>query len=186
VGLHNVKKLSEFRVSALQNLGFGGAMETSAAPPSSRATAAAAAAAAAPSANQSAAKRKKAGGREESQGSVPGAGTQQHFAIGPAEDDAVIRQRLLTRTTTTRGEPPLKKLLKRFFAFSAEVEKESSSNISECEKLYRAFLQELSSFELPLLKTKVVIGANRREQDSFKELQCELDRKIIQVYKFLL
>ena len=128
--------------------------------------------------NQSVMKRKKAGtGREESQGS----GTQQHFAIGPAEDDAVIRQRLLTRTTTTRGEPPLKKLLKRFFAFSAEVEKENVSNIPDCEKLYRAFLQELSSFELPLLKTKVVIEANRREQESFKELQTELAQKIVQV-----
>eukprot|EP00249_Psilotum_nudum_P025108 c29376_g3_i1 orf=252-725(+) len=103
-----------------------------------------------------------------------------HYAISPAEDDAVIRQRLLTRTTTTRGEPPLKKLLKKFITFANEVEKDAD-NIMECEKLFKSFLQELSTFELPLLKTKAVINANRREQDNFQELQAELNRQILQV-----
>ncbi|KAI5080668.1 hypothetical protein GOP47_0003851 [Adiantum capillus-veneris] len=129
---------------------------------------------------QPAAKRRKVGGREDVGSGQGGQGGQQHYAIGPTEDDAVIRQRLLTRTTTTRGEPPLKKLLKKFFAFASEVDKENVSNIPDCEKLYRAFLQELSSFELPLLKTKVVIGANRREQENFKELQSELSQKILE------
>ncbi|MCO5583459.1 hypothetical protein L7F22_037370 [Adiantum nelumboides] len=130
---------------------------------------------------QPAAKRRKVGGREDAGSGLGGQGGQQHYAIGPTEDDAVIRQRLLTRTTTTRGEPPLKKLLKKFFAFASEVDKENVSNVSDCEKLYRAFLQELSSFELPLLKTKVVIGANRREQENFKDLQAELSQKSLEV-----
>lgn len=103
-----------------------------------------------------------------------------HYAISPAEDDAVIRQRLLTRTTTTRGEPPLKKLLKRYIAFVTEVEKDAD-NYADCEKLYRSFLQELGTFELPLQKTRAVINANRREQENFKELQTELTRQIAQV-----
>jgi THO complex subunit 7 len=94
-----------------------------------------------------------------------------HYAISPAEDDAVIRQRLLTRTTTTRGEPPLKKLIKKFTALVGEIEKEESK-YAECEKLYRSLLQELATFELPLLKTKAVIEANRREQESFRSLRC--------------
>lgn len=102
-----------------------------------------------------------------------------HYAISAAEDDAVIRQRLLTRTTTTRGEPPLKKLLKKFVAFATEIEKEAD-NFADCEKLYKSFLQELSTFELPLLKTKVVIDANRREQECFKELQAGLSQQIVQ------
>ena len=127
---------------------------------------------------QPVAKRRKIGtGREDTLAHSQ----SQHFAIGPNEDDPVIRQRLITRTSTTRGEPPLKKLLKKFFAFSGEVEKENVSNIPDCEKLYRAFLQEFSSFELPLLKTKVVIGANHREQESFKELQAQLSLKIVEV-----
>jgi THO complex subunit 7 len=103
-----------------------------------------------------------------------------HYAISPAEDDAVIRQRLLTRTTTTRGEPPLKKLIKKFTALVGEIEKEESK-YAECEKLYRSLLQELATFELPLLKTKAVIEANRREQESFKELHVELKKQISQV-----
>lgn len=102
-----------------------------------------------------------------------------HYAISLAEDDVVIRQRLLTRTTTTRGEPPLKKLIKKFTALASEIEKEDSK-ASECEKMYRSFLQELSTFELPLLKTKAVIDANRREQDNFKELHVELKQQITQ------
>ncbi|KAG0559638.1 hypothetical protein M758_10G116200 [Ceratodon purpureus] len=105
-----------------------------------------------------------------------------HYAISPAEDDAVIRQRLLTRTTTTRGEPPLKKLIKKFTALAGEVEKEDSK-YTECEKLYRSLLQELATFELPLLKTKAVIDANRREQDSFKELHVELNKQIAQAQR---
>lgn len=102
-----------------------------------------------------------------------------HYAISLAEDDAVIRQRLLTRTTTTRGEPPLKKLIKKFTALAGEIEKDDSK-YSECEKLYRSFLQELATFELPLLKTKAVIDANRREQENFKELHVELNQQIAQ------
>lgn len=104
-----------------------------------------------------------------------------HYAISPAEDDAVIRQRLLTRTTTTRGEPPLKKVIKKFTALAVEIEKEGSSNYGECEKMYKSFLQELATFELPLLKTKAVIHANRREQESFKDLHVELNQQISQV-----
>ncbi|KAL3698482.1 hypothetical protein R1sor_012558 [Riccia sorocarpa] len=101
-----------------------------------------------------------------------------HYAISAAEDDSVIRQRLLTRTTTTRGEPPLKKLLKKFLAFAGEVDKDS--NYADCEKLYKSFLQELGTFELPLIKTKAVVDANKREQESFKGLQAELTKQITQ------
>jgi THO complex subunit 7 len=105
-----------------------------------------------------------------------------HYAISPMEDDVVIKQRLLTRTTTTRGEPPLKKLIKKFIAFATEIEKEGN-NFSDCEKLYKSFLQELATFELPLLKTKAVIEANRREQESFKNLHVELNNQIAQAQK---
>ncbi|KAH7352442.1 hypothetical protein KP509_19G045300 [Ceratopteris richardii] len=155
-------------------------MEGGALPSSARPTPASSAGLGGINGSQQTAKRRKVGSGRDDASSGPGQGGQQHYAIGPAEDDAVIRQRLLTRTTTTRGEPPLKKLLKKFFAFASEVDKETSSNIQECEKLYRTFLQELSSFELPLLKTKVVIAANRREQENFKELQAELSQKILE------
>ncbi|KAJ7533589.1 hypothetical protein O6H91_13G056200 [Diphasiastrum complanatum] len=81
-------------------------------------------------------KAKKVSGRREE--------STAHYAFGPSEDDPIIRQRLLTRTTTTR---------------------------------------ELSTFELPLLKTNAVIDANKREQQNFKELQAELNKQIVQAQK---
>ncbi|CAL4914789.1 unnamed protein product [Urochloa decumbens] len=102
-----------------------------------------------------------------------------HYAFGPQEDDVIIKHRLLTRTTTTRGEPPLKKLQKKFMSFATEIEKDAD-NISDCERLCKAFLQEISTFELPLMKSKAVVDANIREKDSFNELQVEIERQILQ------
>ncbi|KAL8160532.1 hypothetical protein V2J09_002069 [Rumex salicifolius] len=100
-----------------------------------------------------------------------------NYAFGPQEDDIIIKHRLLTRTTTTRGEPPLKKLQKKFTSFVLEVEKDAE-NYNDCEKLAKAFLQELTTFEIPLLKTKAVIDANLREKENFNELKDEINRQI--------
>ncbi|MBA0582007.1 hypothetical protein Gorai_024161 [Gossypium raimondii] len=100
-----------------------------------------------------------------------------NYAFGPAEDDAIIKHRLLTRTTTTRGEPPLKKLQRKFTSFVLEVEKDEE-NYNDCAKLSKAFLQELSTFEIPLLKSKAVIDANLREKENFNELKDEINRQI--------
>jgi len=108
-----------------------------------------------------------------------GEGMSSHYAFGPQEDDAIIKHRLLTRTTTTRGEPPLKKLQKKFMSFATVIEKDTD-NISDCERLYKAFIQEINTFELPLLKSKAVVDANIREKDSFNELQVEIERQILQ------
>uniref|UniRef100_A0A2P2PJ37 Uncharacterized protein MANES_08G064700 n=1 Tax=Rhizophora mucronata TaxID=61149 RepID=A0A2P2PJ37_RHIMU len=102
-----------------------------------------------------------------------------NYAFGPLEDDIIIKHRLLTRTTTTRGEPPLKKLQKKFTSFVVEVEKDED-NYNDCVRLSKAFLQELSTFEIPLLKSKAVIEANTREKENFNELKEEINRQILQ------
>ncbi|CAA3016478.1 THO complex subunit 7A [Olea europaea subsp. europaea] len=104
--------------------------------------------------------------------------TTPQFAFGPLEDDIIIKHRLLTRTTTTRGDPPLKKLQKKFTAFVLEIEKEAN-NHSDCERLAKAFLQEMNTFEIPLLKSKAVIDANIREKENFNELKDEINRQIL-------
>ncbi|XP_041014521.1 THO complex subunit 7A-like [Juglans microcarpa x Juglans regia] len=102
-----------------------------------------------------------------------------NYAFGPHEEDIIIKHRLLTRTTTTRGEPPLKKLQKKFTSFVLEIEKDADNN-GDCEKLAKAFLQELSTFEIPLLKSKAVVDANVREKENFNELKDEINRQIVQ------
>ncbi|PKA45609.1 hypothetical protein AXF42_Ash010949 [Apostasia shenzhenica] len=116
------------------------------------------------------AKVRKVAGREE---------MAANYAFGPQDDDAIIKHRLLTRTTTTRGEPPLKKLQKKFISFALEVEK-GADNYSDSERLYKAFLQEINTFETPLLKSKAVVDANIREKESFHVLQEELHQQISQ------
>ncbi|KAK7246392.1 hypothetical protein RIF29_41260 [Crotalaria pallida] len=106
-----------------------------------------------------------------------------NYAFGPAEDDVIIKHRLLTRTTTTRGEPPLKKLQKKFTSFVSELDKDDdddNNNYADCEKLARAFLQELTTFEIPLLKSKAIVEANIREKENFNELKDEMNRQILQ------
>lgn len=105
--------------------------------------------------------------------------TAAHYAFGPLEDDIIIKHRLLTRTTTTRGEPPLKKLQKKFTAFALEVGKDAD-NYGDCERLAKTFLQELNAFEIPLLKSKAVMDANVREKENFNELKDDINRQILQ------
>lgn len=103
-----------------------------------------------------------------------------NYAFGPLEDDIIIKHRLLTRTTTTRGEPPLKKLQKKFTSFFVEIDKDEDNNYADCEKLAKAFLQELNTFEIPLLKSRAVVEANVREKENFHELKEEINRQIVQ------
>ncbi len=70
---------------------------------------------------------------------------------------------------TTRGDPPLKKLITKFIAFATEMEKDGN-NFNDSEKLYKSFLQDLATFELRLLKTMAMINANKWEQESFTNL----------------
>lgn len=102
-----------------------------------------------------------------------------NYAFGPLEDDVIIKHRLLTRTTTTRGEPPLKKLQKKFTSFVLEIEKDGD-NYNDCARLSKAFLQELATFEIPLLKSKAVSEANIREKENFNDLKNEINSQIVQ------
>ncbi|XP_039006075.1 THO complex subunit 7B-like [Hibiscus syriacus] len=103
-----------------------------------------------------------------------------NYAFGPAEDDVILKHRLLTHTTTTRGEPPLKKLQRKFISFVLEVEKDEG-NCNDFAKLSKDFLRELSAFEIPILKGKgkAVIDANLREKESFIALKDEINMQIL-------
>jgi THO complex subunit 7 len=73
----------------------------------------------------------------------------------------------------------LKKLQKKFTTFVLEIEKDVD-HYGDSEKLAKAFLQELSTFEIPLLKSKAVVDANIREKENFNELEDEINRQIVQ------
>ncbi|KAM1042699.1 hypothetical protein ACFX13_034821 [Malus domestica] len=76
------------------------------------------------------AKGRKASGRGEA--------VVANYSFGPLENDFIIRHRLLTRTTTTRGEPPLKKLQKKFTSLFVELDK-NDDNFADCDKARQSF-----------------------------------------------
>jgi len=49
------------------------------------------------------------------------------YAFGAKEDDAIIKHRLLTRVSVTRGEPPMRRLVKKLAALAAEAAKKGCS-----------------------------------------------------------
>jgi THO complex subunit 7 len=75
-------------------------------------------------------------------------------------------------TTTTRGEPPLKKLQKKFMSFATEVEKDAD-NLNDCERLYKAFLQEINNFELPIQRQIL------QAQTDIEDLKNQLEKSKI-------
>ncbi|PON49522.1 THO complex subunit 7/Mft [Trema orientale] len=140
-------------------------------------------------------KGRKVSGRGEAVAAAAAAAATANYAFGALEDDLIIKHRLLTRTTTTRGEPPLKKLQKKFTSFFLETDKDddsnnsnnsNNSNYADCERLAKAFLQELSTFEIPLLKSRAVVDANLREKDNFIELKDEINAQILQAQSDIL
>lgn len=73
----------------------------------------------------------------------------------------------------------MKKLQKKFTAFALEVGKDAD-NYGDCERLAKTFLQELNTFEIPLLKSKAVMDANVKEKENFNELKDDINRQILQ------
>ena len=65
------------------------------------------------------------------------------------EEDALIKKRLLTQTTTARqgADPPLKRLVKKYLAFCGSLSGEGAS-AEEVEKHKESFLKELALYEL--------------------------------------
>ena len=45
----------------------------------------------------------------------------------------------------------------------------------------KSILHELSTFEIPLLKSKAIVDANLREKEHFNELKDEINSQILQV-----
>ncbi|KAL2612696.1 hypothetical protein R1flu_024388 [Riccia fluitans] len=107
------------------------------------------------------------------------------YAISEAEDECVIRKRLLTKTVTMtcKADPPLNTLLQKFFAFS-EVVKKDTDDYEEWERLHAAFLQELDAFALPLTKSEAVVEVKKREIEGYIELHARLKEQVAQcIYK---
>mmetsp|Transcript_24164 Transcript_24164/g.52788 ORF Transcript_24164/g.52788 Transcript_24164/m.52788 type:complete len:219 (-) Transcript_24164:385-1041(-) len=94
-----------------------------------------------------------------------------------AEEDAIIKNRFLTQAAVSRGEPPLKKLVKRFVEL---CEKAENGDQAHAEEALRALMRESSMIELQALKLKAICDANKREQLMYVEKQRQMEQAIEQ------
>lgn len=60
-----------------------------------------------------------------------------------AEEEVILRHRLLTSTAVSKGDPPFKRLAKRYLQFCEAAQKRSE----DVDEMYRAVVKELTAIQ---------------------------------------
>ncbi|CAL8465432.1 g4968 [Coccomyxa elongata] len=84
------------------------------------------------------------------------------------ENEAIIRHRLLTGTSTTRGEPSLKKLALAIIAFGQDLP------AAQEEKLFKSLCSEIANIEFLARRQEAVQAACMREAARYEEKRGEI------------
>mmetsp|Transcript_44407 Transcript_44407/g.74056 ORF Transcript_44407/g.74056 Transcript_44407/m.74056 type:complete len:202 (-) Transcript_44407:210-815(-) len=95
-----------------------------------------------------------------------------------ADEEAIIRKRLITQTAKANGASGLHKLTKRFLALCSSAEKGDSLNT---EALYQTLMKELAIYELQVTRLDAMRSANYCEQGKYKSQGVELEKSLVQV-----
>ncbi|KAF5841487.1 Tho complex subunit 7-domain-containing protein [Dunaliella salina] len=95
-----------------------------------------------------------------------------------AEEDQIIRARFLTQTSVTRGEPPFRKLTKKFIHLCEQAERGTPQ---ETHEAHEQFVREAAMIQLQFERMQAVADANRREQQNYIQKQQQLQAEIEQV-----
>ncbi|GAQ90734.1 THO complex subunit 7 [Klebsormidium nitens] len=90
------------------------------------------------------------------------------LVLTAAEEDAVIRDRLITRTGMTAPITWQKKVMQRFAALSASLV--SDASLEESDKLFDGLLDALKVMLLPVQKSFQGVEASRRDERLAREL----------------
>eukprot|EP00958_Prasinococcus_capsulatus_P008278 scaffold795_cov375-Prasinococcus_capsulatus_cf.AAC.30 len=88
------------------------------------------------------------------------------MAAPAVDDDAVIKERLLTRTAIIGRPSPLRVLTAKFHAFLDALDNGKATDSSEAEVLYEQLLKELTTFEFMNSKYHTMRSASARERRS--------------------
>eukprot|EP00798_Chlamydomonas_sp_ICE-L_P023578 gene23578-9105_t len=100
-------------------------------------------------------------------------------AFRPAEEEAIIRSRYLAQASVPRGEPPFKKVAKRFMELCLQAEKGSGE---DADKSLNDLMREIAAVEMQGLKMKAVCDSNSFEQKRYQEKQEALQAEIAQAH----
>mmetsp|Transcript_8372 Transcript_8372/g.30894 ORF Transcript_8372/g.30894 Transcript_8372/m.30894 type:complete len:214 (+) Transcript_8372:110-751(+) len=100
------------------------------------------------------------------------------MAAPAVDDDAVIKERLLTRTAIIGRPSPLRVLTAKFHAFLDALDNGKATDSSEAEVLYEQLLKELTTFEFMNSKYHTMRSASARERRHYSEQQLALQEEI--------
>lgn len=98
-------------------------------------------------------------------------------APSAAEEEAIIKNRFLTGAAVSRGEPPFRKLVRRFVEL---VEKVESGTSDAADEAFKLFLRETTNIEYQAQKYAAIGIAQTKEQDSYVRKQLQLHEHIEQ------
>eukprot|EP00240_Pyramimonas_obovata_P014235 CAMPEP_0118932564 /NCGR_PEP_ID=MMETSP1169-20130426/10496_1 /TAXON_ID=36882 /ORGANISM="Pyramimonas obovata, Strain CCMP722" /LENGTH=201 /DNA_ID=CAMNT_0006875241 /DNA_START=200 /DNA_END=805 /DNA_ORIENTATION=+ len=95
-----------------------------------------------------------------------------------AEEEDIIRKRLISQTAKANGFSTLNKLTKRFLSLCASAE---NGDVTKTEDIYQTLMKELAAYELQVTRLNTIRAANHREQDKYKIQAVELEKALLQV-----
>eukprot|EP01025_Chloroclados_australasicus_P031992 TRINITY_DN32381_c2_g1_i2.p1 TRINITY_DN32381_c2_g1~~TRINITY_DN32381_c2_g1_i2.p1 ORF type:complete len:226 (-),score=36.74 TRINITY_DN32381_c2_g1_i2:260-910(-) len=97
--------------------------------------------------------------------------------IRPADDEKILRSRLITQTAVSKGDPPFRRLAKAYFQFANEIKQGNSEKASD---VLRLLMRELNKLEFEAQKHVAIQKANVAEQGNYSTQQESLQQQITQ------
>jgi hypothetical protein len=101
------------------------------------------------------------------------------LTLTAAAEDAIIRERLITKTGMSTRETWQKKVMQRYAAFSASLL--SDNGLEDCDKAFDSLLDAMKFMVLPVQKTFLGIEASRRDEEVARALQQKTLQEIADV-----
>mmetsp|Transcript_29998 Transcript_29998/g.96214 ORF Transcript_29998/g.96214 Transcript_29998/m.96214 type:complete len:210 (+) Transcript_29998:205-834(+) len=89
----------------------------------------------------------------------------------PVQDDLIIKKRLYTHTIALRGEPPLKKVARKYLGITKDLKESAPEDV---EAAYLAFVKEVAQYEFVMRKAEVTKESNQRDQAKCSETMVEV------------
>eukprot|EP01024_Parvocaulis_polyphysoides_P006547 TRINITY_DN11777_c1_g1_i2.p2 TRINITY_DN11777_c1_g1~~TRINITY_DN11777_c1_g1_i2.p2 ORF type:complete len:242 (-),score=37.34 TRINITY_DN11777_c1_g1_i2:278-931(-) len=97
--------------------------------------------------------------------------------LRPAEEERILRNRLITQTAVSKKDPPFRRLAQTFFQFGKEAQ---SGNAEKIEGVLRSLMREINKLEFEAQKHLKIQSANVAEQGNYSVQQQSLQEQIEQ------
>eukprot|EP01023_Acetabularia_acetabulum_P006622 TRINITY_DN12757_c0_g1_i1.p2 TRINITY_DN12757_c0_g1~~TRINITY_DN12757_c0_g1_i1.p2 ORF type:complete len:218 (-),score=41.76 TRINITY_DN12757_c0_g1_i1:123-776(-) len=97
--------------------------------------------------------------------------------LRPAEEERILRNRLITQTAVSKKDPPFRRLAQTFFQFGKEAQ---AGNLEKMDAVLRNLMREINKLEFEAHKHVKIQNANVVEQGNYSVSQQSLQEQIEQ------